>query len=58
MLVLTRRRGEEIFIGPNIRVVVLGVEAGRAVLGVDAPKNVSVQRREVLERLLNEVNPK
>lgn len=48
MLVLTRKCGEAIHIGDQIRVEVLDTKCGRVRLGVTAPRNVSVHRSEVL----------
>jgi len=50
MLVLSRRCGEEIVIGGNIRVVVVSMKGDRVRLGISAPKSVSVDRLEVRER--------
>ena len=48
MLILTRRPGEEIVIDGGIRIVVLGVNSGCVVrVGIDAPKSVSVLRKEI-----------
>jgi carbon storage regulator len=49
MLVLTRRLGEEIVIAGEIRVTVVAIEGNRVRIGVDAPRTVGVQRRELLE---------
>ena len=49
MLVLTRKLGEEIIIGGDIRVTVVEVANGRVKLGVVAPKTVRVDRAEVHE---------
>ena len=49
MLVLTRRFGEEIIIGDDIRVVVVRVQGDRVRIGIDAPRNVSVVRSELIE---------
>lgn len=54
MLVLTRRRGEGVTIGPDIRVIVLGTKGGQVRLGIEAPKTVEVHRDEVHARILNE----
>jgi len=54
MLVLTRRRGEAITIGPNIRVVVLDIKGGQIRLGIDAPSTVEVHRDEVCVRIQEE----
>ena len=54
MLVLSRRCGEAVTIGPDIRVVVLGIKGGQIRLGIEAPKTVDVHRDEVQARILNE----
>lgn len=56
MLVLTRRIGENIRIGPHIVVTILGVNGSQVRLGVDAPKDVAVHREEVFERIKHEKN--
>lgn len=54
MLVLTRRRGESVTIGPDIRVVVLGLKSGQVRLGIEAPPAVAVHREEVYTRIQEE----
>lgn len=54
MLVLTRRRGEGVTIGPDIRVVVLGMKGGQVRLGIEAPLAVEVHRDEVYARIQDE----
>jgi len=54
MLVLTRRCGEAVTIGPDIRVVVLGTKGGQVRLGIEAPKTVDVHRDEIHSRILKE----
>jgi carbon storage regulator len=49
MLVLSRKAGESIMIGDHV-VTVLGVQGGKIRLGVDAPREVPVFRKEVYER--------
>ena len=51
MLVLTRRIGETLIIGEDIRVTVLDVSGNQIRLGVTAPKEVPVHREEVAERI-------
>ncbi|MEK3719071.1 carbon storage regulator CsrA [Paenibacillus sp. FSL H8-0034] len=51
MLVLARKKGESIIIGDQIEVVVLGVEGDVVKLGIQAPKNVQVNRKEVYEAI-------
>lgn len=54
MLVLTRRRGEGVTIGPDIRVIVLGMKGGQVRLGIEAPHTVEVHRDEVYARIQDE----
>jgi len=54
MLVLTRRIGEEIVIGENIRIVVQRLGSNRVKLGIDAPPTVHIVRGE-LERMVHPV---
>lgn len=50
MLVLTRRVGEEIVIGENVRVRVVGVHGDKVRVAVSAPQSVRVDRLEVHQR--------
>jgi carbon storage regulator len=47
VLVLTRRAGESIVIGDEVRVVVLDVRGDTVRLGIDAPRSIQVHRAEV-----------
>lgn len=47
MLVLTRKVGEEIIIGDDIRVMVVEVAPGRVKLGIVAPRDVRIDRDEI-----------
>ncbi|MCE5219214.1 carbon storage regulator CsrA [bacterium] len=49
MLVLTRTAGEEICIGPDIRVRVLSLRGGQVRLGIEAPGEVTIHRAELVE---------
>ena len=51
MLILTRRVGESLMIGDNVAVTVLGVKGNQVRVGVDAPREVAVHRREIYERI-------
>ncbi|MCK4858694.1 MAG: carbon storage regulator CsrA [candidate division Zixibacteria bacterium] len=54
MLILTRKLGESITIGDNIKVTVLGIYGKQVRLGIDAPLKVVVHREEVYVRIQNE----
>ena len=51
MLVLSRKEGERISIGPEIEVTVLGIRRGSVKLGFSGPPQVSIQREEVKQRM-------
>jgi carbon storage regulator len=57
MLNLVRRPGESVIIGDDITVTVLDVKGRRVHIGFDAPKGVSVHRREVYERIKRGLPP-
>ena len=51
MLVLSRRVGEEIVIGNNIRVKVVALQGGRVRLGIVADESIPVHRAEIKLRI-------
>jgi len=54
MLVLSRQRDESIIIGDNIVVTIVDVRGDKVRLGIDAPREISVHRREVYEAIQRE----
>jgi carbon storage regulator len=54
MLVLTRRSNQSIMIGEDVEVTVLAVSGEKVRLGIDAPAEVPVFRREVFVRIAAE----
>ncbi|MDJ0319351.1 carbon storage regulator CsrA [Pseudarthrobacter sp. PS3-L1] len=51
MLVLTRKPGEQIMIGDGIIITVLEGKGDGVRLGIEAPRGVSIQRKEVIEAI-------
>ncbi|MBF0751510.1 MULTISPECIES: carbon storage regulator CsrA [Pasteurellaceae] len=51
MLILTRKVGESVLIGDDISITVLSVRGNQVKLGVQAPKEVSVHREEIYQRI-------
>lgn len=54
MLILTRRVGETLMVGDEVTVTVLGVKGNQVRIGVNAPKDVSVHREEIYQRIQKE----
>jgi len=54
MLILTRKKGESIAIGDNIQIQVLNVKGGQVRIGIEAPREVRVNREERVEVAANE----
>jgi cytosine deaminase len=54
MLVLTRQRDETVIIGDDIEVTVVDIRGDKVRLGINAPKRISVHRKEVYDQIRNE----
>lgn len=54
MLALTRKKSESIIIGDHIEVIVLGIQGEQVKLGIIAPKQVSIHRKEIYEQIQQE----
>jgi carbon storage regulator len=54
MLVLTRKNGESINIGDDIEIIVISSKNDQVKIGIKAPKNIEVYRKEILEQIQNE----
>ncbi|WP_435007460.1 carbon storage regulator CsrA [Tundrisphaera lichenicola] len=55
MLVLSRKKDESIIINDHIRVTVVEIRGDKVRLGIDAPKDVTVHRREVYEAIQSQL---
>jgi carbon storage regulator len=54
MLVLSRKKNESIIINDNITVTVIEIRGDKVRLGIEAPKDITVHRREVYEAIQNQ----
>ncbi|WP_444898809.1 carbon storage regulator CsrA [Microbulbifer sp. VAAC004] len=56
MLILKRRAGENLRIGANVSITVLGVKGNQVKVGILAPKSLPVHREEIYRRIKREGN--
>jgi len=54
MLILSRKMGESIRVGDNVTVTVLGVARGQVKVGIEAPRDLTVHREEIYQRIQEE----
>ncbi len=54
MLILTRKLGESIIIGENVQLSVVEINKNNIKIGINAPKDVSIYREEVFEKIKEE----
>jgi carbon storage regulator len=50
MLILSRRRGEAVQIGKSIRITVIDMQGSKVKIGIEAPREIPVDRDEIYER--------
>lgn len=51
MLILTRKKNESLIIDGNIEITVVALDDGKVKLGINAPKQVEIHRKEVFEKI-------
>jgi len=54
MLVITRKKGEAILLGDNIEVTIISCEGGNVKLAINAPRDISILRKELYEEVKEE----
>lgn len=54
MLILTRRVGETFVIGDDITITICSIRNSQARIGIEAPRDVSIHRKEVYDRIAEE----
>ena len=54
MLIITRKKGESIMIGDDIEITISKIEDCSVKIGIEAPKNINILRRELYEEVENE----
>jgi carbon storage regulator len=58
MLVLSRQKDESIMVGDNVEITIVDVRGDKVRLGITAPREISVHRREVYDAIQREKNQK
>ncbi len=54
MLIITRKKGESLMIGDDIEIVINKIEDGSVKIGINAPKDVTILRKELYEQVETE----
>lgn len=53
VLALSRKKGESIIIGSDVEIIVLGISGDQVKLGIVAPKDITVHRKEIYEQIID-----
>jgi len=54
MLIITRKKGESLMIGDDIEITISRIEDGSVKIGVNAPKSITILRKELYEQVKDE----
>ena len=54
MLVLTRKKDQSIMIGDNIEITIIDIQGEQVRVGINAPKNITIHRKEVFAEIQEE----
>lgn len=54
MLVLTRKKGQSLMIGHDIELSIIDIQGDQVRIGIDAPKSVTIHRKEIYEEIRRE----
>lgn len=54
MLILNRKIGESIILDDNIEIKILGIQDGKIKIGIEAPREVTILRKEVYDEVIEE----
>jgi len=57
MLVLSRKPGESVTIGDEVRITVLSISGKQVRIGIEAPSDIAVHREEIYNKIANEQSP-